>query len=100
MKPKLKTPSIAPMSRYKMPVEIDISKLKSEAREEMKEFLEKKLSVSLEAKGDRLVFPESAKISRTRVRKACRWFVGKGELKKDYRVVSSESGIVIRQIKS
>lgn len=83
-----------------MVIEIDVSKLKSESREKMKEFLEKKLSVSLEAKGDRLVFPDSANISRTKIRKACRWFIGKVGLKDDYRVVSSEDGIAIRQTKS
>ncbi|MBO3802754.1 MAG: hypothetical protein JTT11_02600 [Candidatus Brockarchaeota archaeon] len=81
-----------------MPIEIDVSKLKSESRERMKEFLERKLSASLEAKGDRLVLPESAGASRTKVRKACRWFVGK-ELKGGFRVVSSESGVSIRQVK-
>ncbi|MGQ9513595.1 MAG: hypothetical protein ACUVTL_00850 [Thermoproteota archaeon] len=81
-----------------MPIEIDVSKLKSEMREKMKEFIEKKLSVSLEAKGDRLIFPESSSISRTKARDVCRWFIGREGL--DYRVISSESGLVIRQTKS
>lgn len=81
-----------------MPVEIDVSQLKSENREKMKDFIEKKLRISIEVKGDRLIFPESPNISKTTARKTCRWFVGKEGL--DYRVLSSESGIAIKRLKS
>jgi len=83
-----------------MPVEIDVSQLKGENREKMKDFLEKKLAVSLEVKGDKFVFPESTNMSRTTARKACRWFVGRGDLGGDYRVLSSEGGIVVKRLKS
>lgn len=83
-----------------MPVEIDVSQLKSENREKMKDFLERKLAISLEVKGDRFVLPESPNVSRTTARKACRWFVGKGDLDGDYRVLSSEGGIVVKRLKS
>jgi hypothetical protein len=79
-------------------VEIDVSQLKSENREKMKDFIEKKLRISIEVKGDRLIFPESPNISKTTARKTCRWFVGKEGL--DYRVLSSESGIAIKRLKS
>ena len=78
-----------------MPVEIDMSKLKSETREKLKDYLERKLSISLEAKGDRLVFSEPSKISKTKIRKTCRWFVGKENLKNEYKVISSEERVVI-----
>jgi len=81
-----------------LPVEIDVSQLKSENREKMKDFIEKKLRISIEVKGDRLIFPESPNISKTTARKTCRWFVGKEGL--DYRVLSSESGIAIKRLKS
>jgi len=84
----------------RMPVEIDVSQLKSENREKMKDFIEKKLAVSLEVKGDRFVFPKSPNVSKTTARKACRWFVGKGDLEGDYRVLSSDSGIVVKRLKS
>ena len=83
-----------------MPVEIDVSQLKSENREKMKDFIEKKLRISIEVKGDRLIFPESPNISKTTARKTCRWFVGKEGLDEDYRVLSSESGIAIKRLKS
>jgi len=83
-----------------MPVEIDVSQLKSENREKMKDFLERKLAISLEVKGDRFILPESANVSRTTARKACRWFVGRGDLDGDYRVLSSEVGIVVKRLKS
>lgn len=79
-------------------MEIDVSQLKSENREKMKDFIEKKLRISIEVKGDRLIFPESPNISKTTARKTCRWFVGKEGL--DYRVLSSESGIAIKRLKS
>jgi hypothetical protein len=81
-----------------MPVEVDVSQLKGENREKMKDFLERKLGISLEVKGDRLIFPETIR-SRTQARKACRWFIGSGDLKGDYRILSSEGGIVVKQIK-
>jgi hypothetical protein len=83
-----------------MSVEIDASQLKGENRERMKDFLEKKLGVTIEVKGDRLILPESPKVSKTMARKACRWFVGREGLREDYRALSSENGVAIKRLKS
>jgi ATP phosphoribosyltransferase regulatory subunit HisZ len=76
--------------------ELDASKLPGDASKELREFLEKKLSVKIKEAGGKLTVE---KVSNTRLRKAARWFLSRKGLSDEYRVLSSEKSLVIKKRK-
>lgn len=76
--------------------ELDASKLPGDASKELREFLEKKLSVKVKEAGGKITVE---KVSNTRLRKAARWFLSRKGLSDEYRVLADGKNLAIRKRK-
>ncbi|MCX8183315.1 MAG: hypothetical protein N3F08_02715 [Crenarchaeota archaeon] len=78
--------------------ELDASKLPGEVLRELRDFLNRKLSVKVEESSGKIVLEN---VSNTRLRKVVRWFLSKKNLSEEYRVLSDTKtkSLTIRKIK-
>jgi ATP phosphoribosyltransferase regulatory subunit HisZ len=76
--------------------ELDASKLPGDALKELREFLEKKLSVKVKESSGKITVEN---VSNTRLRKAARWFLSRKGLSEDYRVLSESKKLVVKKRK-
>lgn len=76
--------------------ELEASKLPGDTLKELREFLEKKLSVKIKEGGGRIVVE---KVSNTRLREAARWFLSRKGLSDEYRVLADGKNLAIKKRK-
>lgn len=77
-------------------VEIDASKLPRERVNELKGFLEKKLSTDVKEASGKITVES---VSKNRLRMAIRWFLSRNDLSEEYRVLADGGNLVVKKRK-